>query len=716
MRRLHCLITTLLLGMLWLPLTAQEPQEGPVFVNEGETVVYHLSRDPQGQKGTVSDALQNVPGVKVDTEGNVTLRGVSQVKIFLNGRPSHFDEESLKNYLQQVKAASIVRIEVMTNPSAQFTSETDTGVINLVTDTANPSERHLSVGLQANTRPNLSPWTSYIWSNRRWSFNLNLKGGYSGVKSHSEGYSYSFVDHLVDGEACGLDTANITRTSSDDIERSYTAEVFLKTEYRPNPRNDFMAFFNISPSRERANDHSHTYRREYLDDIGEYDYTIQQENRQDFSFGAVGLEWHHRFDQPGRHLGMQLNSNYDFGNGLTKEQRAFKDQPQLDRDIRNSNDFTDIGFDSKVEYNHPYRLSLRENRAEQWGEAYLSFTDVMKPDNNIGMYDTLGADGYVTDWYRSENRRFNRRQAAATLMFQHHVGNTLTIKPGLSWENAWIRSHYLDDPTYDTLMRFAYWRPSLHVTYRTPSMHNFSFSYTRKTNFPWVRYFTRKKSYSEESFTVGNPQLKPTLIDVFELAWTKYDEQLGSLHVKGYYNNSIHAINMVRDVVYDALWGRVVPFSQPVNLNKYYETGGEFNITYRPSATFNARLDANVYDSHIETFYNKTQDSLIVSDRWAYVLRLGTWAKLWNKLEIHATAYYASPTQTLFATTQTAYGIDCGLRADFFENRLSFLFNAFDIFNWNKEDNYTYNPYYLSYSSNKANSRYVSLELVYRIR
>ena len=100
-RRLHLLLL-MLLGLLHLPLTAQE---GPVFVNEGETVVYHLGRDPQGQKGTVSDALQNVPGVKVDTEGHISLRGVSEVAIFINGKPSHFDEESQKNYLQQVSAS-----------------------------------------------------------------------------------------------------------------------------------------------------------------------------------------------------------------------------------------------------------------------------------------------------------------------------------------------------------------------------------------------------------------------------------------------------------------------------------------------------------------------------------------------------------------------------------------------------------------------------------
>ena len=153
-RRLHILVT-ILLSLFSVLLMAQEPQEpeGPVFGNDGETVVYYVSRDPNGRQGTVSDVLQNVPGVKVDTEGNISLRGVSEVEVFINGKPSNLDPESLKNYLQQVSAASIQRIEVMTNPSARYTTEIDTGVINIVTDGKGSAERHLSVGLQSNTRP-----------------------------------------------------------------------------------------------------------------------------------------------------------------------------------------------------------------------------------------------------------------------------------------------------------------------------------------------------------------------------------------------------------------------------------------------------------------------------------------------------------------------------------------------------------------------------------
>jgi cation diffusion facilitator family transporter len=687
----------------------------PIFVNEGETTIYHISRDPKARQGTISDALQNLPGVKVDTEGNISLRGVSEVELFINNRPSRFDEESQKNYLQQIKAHSIVRIEVMTNPSAQFTSAPDTGVINIITDSEDNPERHLSIGFQSNTRPNVSPWVSYIWNNKKWSFDANLKGGYSGVKKHSKGYSYSFVDHFENGIPNGLDTTSSTRYYRNDIESNYEVEAFFKAEYRPNRQNDFTVYFGISPSKTKASSSSNTYRKEYIDDIGEYDYSIQREDLQCFSFGATGIGWQHRFAQPNQSIGIFLNSEYDFGKGITKDLRNFKNHPNLNRDIINTNDFTDIGCDVKVEYTHPYRLPNAEGKTQHHGEIYLSLTNVLKPDNNIGLYDTLSTDGYVTDWNRSENRRFSTNKATGTLMVLHHIGHSITIKPGISWEYTWIKSHHLDTPQYDTLLRYAYWRPSLHISYRTPSMHNFSFSYTRKTYYPWGRYFTRKKMYAEESFSIGNPSLKPTLIDIFELSWAKYADQLGSISVKGYFNNSINAINMVGDVAYDSLWNRVVPFSIPVNLNKYYEAGGEFNLTYRPSPTFNVRLETNAYNSHIETYYDKTQDSLICSNMWSYNLRLGTWVKLWNKLELHATAYYNSPTQTLFATHQTAYGIDCGLRADFFDSRLSFLFNAFDIFNWNKEDDYTYNPYFISYESDKVNSRYISLELIYRI-
>ena len=703
MSRYRDIFIVLLLWFCGLSLNAQQPQSSdyPVFVNEGETVTYHIQRDPQAQQGTVSDALQNVPGVKVDTEGNISLRGVNEVEIFINGKPSHFDPESQKNYLQQISAASIERIEVMTNPSVRYTSTSGIGIINIVTISQGLAEQHLNLGFQANTTPELSPWISYIWTHEKLAFTANLKGTLSNDISNTYGYSYSFVD----SQKSNTDTTSYSRYHKTDTTRQYNIELFLKAEYHPNSRNDFSAFFNITPWWANKHTLTNTYRHEYIDDIGEYNYFTDSYVNQNFAFGSGGIAWQHRFTKEGHSLGVQFNSNYDFGSDLNRELRHFEEQSFLNRDIRKTDQFVDIGWDTKVEYTLPY---------SKRGELYLALTDILAPDNNVEKYDTISAQGYVTDWKRSENREFSRNQLAGIVMVQHRFG-PLTVKPGISLEYATSNLRHLDTPEYDTLLHFMYWRPSLHLSYRTPTQHNFSLSYTRKTSYPYARQFSSRIFYDEESFFTGNPMLRPTLIDIFELAWAKYWERFGSVNVKLYYNNSIDAINMVSDVAYDELWGRVVPFSQPVNLNKYFETGSEFNVTYRPNTKFNVRLDANVFDSYIETFYDKTSDSLIRNEMWAYNLRLSTWAKLWNKLEVHATAYYNSPTQTLFATNQTAYGINCGLRADFFDKRLSLLLNANDIFNWNKEDNYTYNPYYVSYSSYKANSRYVSVEIIYKI-
>ena len=85
---------------------------------DGEKNMYNTKEDASIQTGTASDALQNAPGVEVDAEGNITLRGVSSVEIWVNDRPSHMNEEALKQYIKQLPANAIERIEVIANPSA----------------------------------------------------------------------------------------------------------------------------------------------------------------------------------------------------------------------------------------------------------------------------------------------------------------------------------------------------------------------------------------------------------------------------------------------------------------------------------------------------------------------------------------------------------------------------------------------------------------------
>ena len=692
--------------ILALLLSACVALKGQTFVNDGEKLVYHVSRDTTLVQGTVSDALQNIPGLKVDTEGNITLRGVSNVVIWVNDAPSHFETESQKNYLQQTQAAHVERIEVITNPSARYTSETDTGIINIITGSNSQRVQHLSVGVQANTSPNLAPWIAYSWSNEKLSLTANAKGNFANTRTITDSWSCSF-DSITNPEGTTQwDTTryytNRNHASSDEI----SGEIFLKADYHIDTRNDLMAYFSLSPSSTQRNSTDSTYRHEYVDHIGEYRYTNTTQGGESVLFGTAGVYFQHRFERQGEQLTLSLNSNFDRGDTRTTNVLGYTNHSELDKDVCTTNYFNEAGWDGKAEYVLPYSTT---------GELYFCLANTFTPDNNLMVYDTLDTDKEQRsiDTLRSERRDYSKNISSAMVILQQRWGN-FTFKPGIEFENAFIKAQYYRFRPQEGNMTidFPILKPSLHLSYRTASLHNFSLSYTRKTTYPYVRYFTQRTIYEEESMSCGNPDLKPTLTDVFEGSWAKYWEQFGSVGVNVYFKDYTNAINYMSELRYDTLWGRAVTLSWPVNIDTYNEAGTTLNVTYRPNAMLNVRLDANLYQAYMKTLY----DNELVEDRnWAYNLRLGFWGKLWNKLELHATAYYNSPTYTLYAASQTAYGINCGLRADFFSQRLSLLLNANDIFNWNKEDNYITNPAYQSYSSSKANSRYVSLEVIYKI-
>ena len=153
-------------------------EKRPLFAVEGEKTMYNVAEDNSIQTGTLSDALQNAPGVEVDVEGNITLRGTSSVEVWINDKPSHMTAENLKTYIQTMPANSIDRVEVITNPSARYGSKAD-GIINIVTNAKIQKNEFFSFGVNASTSPYVGPWASYVWSNDKLTLNAYVNGGYS---------------------------------------------------------------------------------------------------------------------------------------------------------------------------------------------------------------------------------------------------------------------------------------------------------------------------------------------------------------------------------------------------------------------------------------------------------------------------------------------------------------------------------------------------------
>lgn len=249
------------------------------------------------------------------------------------------------------------------------------------------------------------------------------------------------------------------------------------------------------------------------------------------------------------------------------------------------------------------------------------------------------------------------------------------------------------------------------MSYRTESMHNFNLSYTRRIAAPDANSLSSFPLYDEDEFSTGNPNLDRVYTNSVEAGWTKYFMNFGSVGLSAYYRGKSNEVSTIQMSVYHPLYGRVVPYSYPVNVGKTQQLGISGNMMYRPSGFFNLRFSANLYNSDIETVFGGQEYKF---NDWAYAFSLNLWTKLWNRLEVTASSYYSSPTPSLFYEWGSRFGVNAGLKADFFDRKMSVFVNANDIFNTNRWGESNSSPYVESISSSKYNSRSVSVGVTFR--
>src|SRR5207253_8154100 len=87
---------------------------------------------PTTRGGNALDVLKNVPSVDVDIDNIVSLRGNSGVTVQINGRPSPMKAAQLGNYLSQLPADMVAKVEIIPNPSARDDPTGTAGIINIV--------------------------------------------------------------------------------------------------------------------------------------------------------------------------------------------------------------------------------------------------------------------------------------------------------------------------------------------------------------------------------------------------------------------------------------------------------------------------------------------------------------------------------------------------------------------------------------------------------
>ena len=168
-------------------------EEKPFIVQGIDRKIFNVDQDITSSGSTALELMEKLPSIEVDIDGNLSLRGSTQVRIYVDGKPSMLSSSDL---LETMPSSMIESIELITNPSAKYSPEGMAGIINIVL------KKNNKAGLNGNTSftvgyPARNNFTALL--NRR-SDKLNFFASYSimdrigGFDSESDKHTYFSED------------------------------------------------------------------------------------------------------------------------------------------------------------------------------------------------------------------------------------------------------------------------------------------------------------------------------------------------------------------------------------------------------------------------------------------------------------------------------------------------------------------------------------------
>ncbi|RYY27174.1 MAG: TonB-dependent receptor [Sphingomonadales bacterium] len=535
-----------------------------------DRVSFNITNDLQAQNGTVADALRAVPGVEVDLEGNVSLRGDRGVTILVDGRPSAMmNGESRASVLQSMPAGSIERVEVITNPSAAMSPEGSGGVINLVSKQARPGARSGTI------RPTIAS---------RQSAGLNVNGVLSkpGLTLTGDvGYRRMHTEQDSNQERARFDAgSNSFIGSRQDIHARNSVgfgNARLGVDYDLDKKNRLSTEL--------------TYR----------DGTIDTKRVDRFASPTAAYVRNSDTAGSQRGGGATVSWRRSMGEGHELTAELEMERGKMQRDIRavttpslpaGAASYEHIGnamvrrdYEAKLDYKRP----MGEGRSLNLGYEY----DVVQSD--FRFTGERGASFTALVPVASLTNRFDYRQTihAAYGIYNLQIGK-IELQPGLRVEQADIE---LDQITGGIQSHTGYFRvyPTLHAGLELSAKQKLRGSYSRRIQRPGAQDLSPYILYVDPlNLRQGNPNLRPETTDSFELAWQMRDG--GTFYsVNGFYRKSRGGVT---DVVTDLGGGTFL--TTRANLATSQRAGAEFIANGKLSKTLSYNASATLYWNEID--------------------------------------------------------------------------------------------------------------------
>lgn len=493
------------------PAAAPAPKPGPADGKANDVVVtgtraevvatpdrvsFSVANDLQVQTGTLADALRAVPGVEVDLQGRVSLRGDPGVTILIDGRPSALlRDESRGDAILSMPAGRIERVEVITNPSAALSPEGSGGVINLVTRQARKDSRTATVraSVGAHGRGALNLGGTHSGSGLTVTADLGYRrmtgeATATQLRSRRDPVSESSVSSRQDSDLDNINAAGTARLGVDydlDKKNRISAELSYRDLAGDLERTDRFVSQNVAASYERASDIDLS--QSGLDARASWRRTLpgkEHEFAADLEFGS------NRFRR-------EVEAVTDFAAGSSFFER-----------IRNAGDRAETGV--KIDYKRPVGKEGALNLGYH-GNVTVSAFD-FSGLRGAGPGALLPIPGLTNRF------EYDQRIHALFGTWSFPVGK-LDVQAGLRLEQVTTEIRQITDAlSFDRDYFRAY--PTLHLSHALSKTDQLRASYSRRIQRPSPQELNPYTFYVDpQNVRRGNPFLLPEVTDSVEIGW-----------------------------------------------------------------------------------------------------------------------------------------------------------------------------------------------------
>jgi iron complex outermembrane recepter protein len=467
------------------------------------------------------EVLEKAPGVSVDKDGNISLKGKQGVQVYIDGRPSYMSGQDLANYLRNMNASQLEQLEIMTNPPAKYDAAGNSGIINIKTKKNKQFgyNGNLTSAYRQGRYPKVSQSLNFNY--RKNKVNLFTNVGYSYRKNFQDlDIQRKFLNQTTKQVESHFDQATRITEIGESVNGKIGVDYFATKKttlgavvtgfYNPGEFQSRGNIFIADPARVLL---SRTFSSSYSD--------------RTWKNLGLNLNFRHQFDSTGRELTidgdyLSYNSvntqdlmNYYYtpsGGVLQKADTLLGDLPQK------INIYT-----AKADYVHPLKN-------EGKFEAGIK-TSFVKTDND-GVYNNVFFGKSILDSGRSNHFIYKENVNAAYVNYSRKLSKKWSAQVGLRLENTTSDG---DSKGYEydvTSQKFVYRQrlfkrnytqlfPTAFFQYTANEKNTFVLNYGRRIERPNYADLNPFVTFLDiYTFEQGNPRLNPQFAHNVELSHT----------------------------------------------------------------------------------------------------------------------------------------------------------------------------------------------------